>query len=84
VGKERQRLTREDLQVDSPYNTYRRLGLPPGPIGSPGLAAIRAVLSPAPVDFLYFVAVDERRHHFSTTLEDHNAAVARYRQSRGR
>jgi peptidoglycan lytic transglycosylase G len=84
VGRERQRLTRDDLQADSPYNTYRRLGLPPGPIASPGLAAIRAALNPAPVDYLYFVAVDERRHHFSATLEDHNAAVARYRTSRPR
>jgi peptidoglycan lytic transglycosylase G len=84
VGRERQRLTRDDLQADSPYNTYRRLGLPPGPIASPGLAAIRAALNPAPVDYLYFVAVDERRHHFSATLEDHKTAVARYRTNRPR
>jgi UPF0755 protein len=84
VGRERQRLTRDDLQADSPYNTYRRLGLPPGPIASPGLAAIRAALNPAPVDYLYFVAADDRRHHFSATLEEHNAAVARYRTSRSR
>lgn len=84
VGRERQRLTRDDLQADSPYNTYRRLGLPPGPIANPGLASIRAALSPAPVAYLYFVAVDDRRHHFSTTLEDHNAAVARYRAVRPR
>src|SRR5262245_58672338 len=68
VGKERQRLTREDLQTDSPYNTYRRVGLPPGPIGNPGLAAIRAALNPAAVGYLYFVAIDDRRHHFSTSL----------------
>lgn len=84
VGRERQRLTREDLQADSPYNTYRRPGLPPGPIGNPGLAAIRAAISPAPVGYLYFVAADDRRHHFSTTLEEHNAAVARYRSNRPR
>jgi UPF0755 protein len=84
VGRERQRLTRDDLQNSSPFNTYRRLGLPPGPIASPGLAAIRAALNPAPVNYLYFVALDERRHHFSATLEDHNAAVARYRLSRPR
>ena len=82
VGRERQRLTREDLQADSPYNTYRRPGLPPGPISNPGLAAIRAAISPAPVGYLYFVAADDRRHHFSTTLEEHNAAVARYRSNR--
>lgn len=84
VGRERQRLTRVDLQADSPYNTYRRPGLPPGPIASPGLAAVRAALNPAPVAYLYFVAADDRRHHFSTTLEDHNAAVARYRAFRER
>lgn len=82
VAKERQALTRADLATDHPYNTYRRIGLPPGPIASPGLSAIAAALNPAPVKYLYFVAVDDRRHHFSTTVEEHNAAVARYRMSR--
>ena len=82
VGKERAKLTRADLATDHPYNTYRRSGLPPGPIASPGLSAIEAVLDPAPVRYLYFVALDERRHHFSTTVEEHNAAVARYRRAR--
>ena len=84
VGKERQRLTREDLMVESPFNTYRRPGLPPGPIAGPSLAAIRAAANPAPVGYLYFVASDERRHQFSITLADHNAAVARYRVTRAR
>ncbi len=84
MGKDRQRLTRDDLQVDHPYNTYRRQGLPPGPIASPGLPAIRAAAAPASVSYLYFVAIDERRHKFSSTLADHNAAVAQARQSRGR
>ncbi len=84
VGKERQRLTREDLQVDSPFNTYRRLGLPPGPIASPGRAAIQATVKPARVNYLYFVAMDERHHQFSSTLADHNAAVAKYRLARTR
>ncbi|HEY9505400.1 MAG TPA: endolytic transglycosylase MltG [Gemmatimonadales bacterium] len=84
VGKDRRRLTREDLQVDSPYNTYRRQGLPPGPIASPGRAAIRAAVRPADVKYLYFVAMDDRHHQFSTNLADHNAAVARYRLARAR
>jgi UPF0755 protein len=79
VGKERRRLTRDDLMVESPFNTYRKAGLPPGPIASPSLAAIRAAVNPAPVSYLYFVATDERNHRFSTTLADHNAAVAKYR-----
>jgi UPF0755 protein len=79
VGKDRQRLTHEDLLVESPFNTYRRVGLPPGPIASPSLAAIRAAVNPAAVGYLYFVAIDERHHRFSTTLADHNAAVAKYR-----
>jgi UPF0755 protein len=84
VGKERRALTRVDLQADDPFNTYRRAGLPPGPIASPGLGAIEATVDPAPVKYLYFVAMsaDGRRHHFSTTVDEHNAAVARYRLTR--
>jgi len=84
LGKGRQALTREDLQVDSPFNTYRIRGLPPGPIASPGKAAIRAALNPAKVHYLYFVSMDDRRHFFSATLEEHNSAVARYRVARAR
>ena len=85
LGKDRQRLTRDDLLADSPFNTYRRAGLPPGPIASPSLSAIEAAAHPAPVGYLYFVALgDERRHKFSVTLADHNAAVARYRLARSR
>ncbi len=84
VGKLGQALTRADLQVDSPFNTYRRVGLPPGPIASPSRAAIDAAVRPAPVDYLYFVAMNERQHRFSSTLAEHNAAVAQYRQTRTR
>jgi UPF0755 protein len=84
VGRAGQRPSREDLQVDHPFNTYRYRGLPPGPIGSPGRAAVDAVLRPAEAPYLYFVAIDDRAHHFSTTLEEHNEAVARYRQYRAR
>ncbi len=84
VGKERRALTRADLNANTPYNTYRRPGLPPGPIASPGLAAIEAALDPASVNYLYFVARDDHRHFFSSTIEQHNAAVARYRLARAR
>lgn len=63
------------------YNTYRHAGLPPGPICSPGLASIEAVLAPEQHRFLYFVARGGRRHAFSETLEEHNAAVAAARAS---
>jgi UPF0755 protein len=82
AAKERRTLTRADLVADHPYNTYVRRGLPPGPIASPGLPAIEAAVDPAPVKYLYFVARDDRRHHFSTSVAEHNAAVARYRLSR--
>ena len=84
TGKERRTLTRADLATDHPYNTYRRSGLPPGPIASPGLAAIEATLDPAPVKYLYFVAMDDHHHYFSASLGEHNAAVARYRLARAR
>lgn len=82
VGKDGRAPSRDDLLVDHPFNTYRYRGLPPGPIGNPGRAAVDAVLAPAPVAYLYFVSIDDRQHHFSTTLEEHNQAVARYRQFR--
>lgn len=67
----------------NPYNTYQRLGLPPGPICSPGTAAIRAALAPERHNFLYFVAkTDGGEHDFSHTLEEHNRAVRRYLDNR--
>ncbi|HLE42809.1 MAG TPA: endolytic transglycosylase MltG [Methylomirabilota bacterium] len=84
AGKEGRAPTREDLQIDHPFNTYRYRGLPPGPIASPGRASVDASLAPADVPYLYFVSIDDRRHHFSATLAEHNEAVTRYRASRGR
>lgn len=71
-------LTREHLRAESPYNSYRRAGLPPTPISLPGLASIRAALHPASGDYLYFVARGDGRSEFNTTLEGHQAAVRRY------
>jgi len=71
-------LTLKDLHRDSPYNTYLHGGLPPGPIGNPGESAIRAALSPAPTDFLYFVANTQGGHFFASTLAEHNKNVAKY------
>jgi UPF0755 protein len=68
-------LSRDDLQFDSPYNTYRYPGLPPGPIAAPGLASLRAVLQPAPVSYLYFVSRNDGSHVFASTLAEHNRNV---------
>ena len=67
----------EDLKVDSPYNTYTRAGLPPGPICNPGIESIRAVLFPAATDFLFFVADSTGKHIFSKTHEEHLMARRR-------
>ena len=76
-----QRMLNEDKEVDSPYNTYRNPGLPPGPISNPGADSIRAALNPADVDYLYFVSnADGKTHTFSSSLREHNNAVARYRR----
>jgi UPF0755 protein len=71
-------LTRADLEMDSPYNTYRYPGLPPGPIASPGLASLKAAVAPADVDFLYFVSRNDGTHVFARTLEEHNANVHKF------
>jgi UPF0755 protein len=82
-GKRRQgRITRRDLRARHPYNTYVQNGLPPGPIASPGEAALKAALYPAQVKYLYFVSKNDGTHHFSRTLKEHVRAVRKYQQRR--
>jgi len=73
-------ITQGDLELDSPYNTYRQSGLPPGPIANPGLASIEAALNPAGGDVLYFVANNHHGHVFARTLAEHQRNVSRYRR----
>jgi UPF0755 protein len=77
-------LTRASLSLDDPYNTYARSGLPPGPIASPGAAALEAAVAPASVPYLYFVAVGDGSggHRFAVTYEEHLSNVALYRRAR--
>ncbi len=79
LGRHKATLTSADLEVDSPYNTYRHEGLPPGPIANPGLASVTAAAAPADVPFLYYVRKPDGRHHFSRTFREHMEAVRRYR-----
>jgi UPF0755 protein len=78
AGRYTGNLTRENLQYDSPYNTYRYPGLPPGPIASPGRASIDAAASPASVEYLYFVSKNDGTHAFAKTLDEHNHNVQKY------
>lgn len=75
-------LTRRHLREATPYNTYRRRGLPPGPIASPGMEALQAAAFPADVNDLYFVSKGDGSHAFSATLEEHNRAVRKYQLRR--
>jgi UPF0755 protein len=78
AGRYTGNLTRADLQFDSPYNTYRYAGLPPGPIASPGRASLDAAATPANAGYLYFVSKNDGSHAFATTLDEHNRNVQEY------
>lgn len=76
--KPKARLFFKDLEVESPYNTYRVRGLPPGPIGSPGIAAINATVNPEKTDYKFFVLKGDDAHFFSKSYKDHLAAKKKY------
>jgi UPF0755 protein len=78
AGKYNGNIRRDDLAIDSPYNTYRYPGLPPGPIAAPGAASLEAALMPAPVSYLYFVSRNDGSHVFSQTLAEHNRNVREF------
>jgi UPF0755 protein len=78
IGKYHGTLSLKDLHYDSPYNTYLHIGLPPGPIGNPGEASLRAAFQPAETDYLYFVANTHGGHFFAATLSEHVKNVAKY------
>jgi UPF0755 protein len=74
-------LHHDDMQFQSPYNTYRNTGLPPGPIGNPGRSALEAAMHPAQSDYYYFVADAQGHHRFARTIEEHNKNVVAYRKA---
>ena len=76
--------TKDDLNIESPYNTYKNKGLPPGPICNAGLASLKAATEPAQTDYLFFVATGDRdgSHAFAKTLEEHNQNVKKYQQGK--
>lgn len=79
-GKHTARVLKKDLEIDSPYNTYRYPGLPPGPIASPGGPSLIAALYPADVSYLYFVAAPDGHHEFRNTLAEHENAKRQVRR----
>lgn len=82
LGEHKQTVRFSDLKLDSPYNTYRVKGLPPGPIASPGVPSVQAALRPARVSYLYYVAKPDGSHVFTNTLAEHNRAIRQIRKTR--
>jgi UPF0755 protein len=80
AGRWNGNIRRADLQIDSPYNTYRYAGLPPGPICSPGLASLEAAAQPSDVPYLYFVSRNDGTHVFAKTLGEHNRNVNQWQR----
>ena len=80
LGKHVARVMYKDLEIESPYNTYRHVGLPPGPIASPGRPSIVAALNPAKVPYRYFVAYPDGHHEFTTDFAKHSVAVRNARR----
>jgi len=78
LGKFDGKLTTEDLNVKSPFNTYIHTGLPPQPICNPGIASIKSALQPLDVDYLYFVSKNDGTHHFAKSYEEHKQAKKKY------
>ncbi len=81
AGRYRGTIYQSDLQYDSPYNTYKFPGLPPGPIANPGAASLLAAMHPTPSDFLFFVSDNAGHHRFSRTAGEHEKNVAAYRKA---
>jgi UPF0755 protein len=78
LGEHRETVTYKDLEINSPYNTYRNMGLPPGPIAAPGRAAIDAAINPEQHAYYYYVATGDNSHHFSLTYDEHLNAKRKY------
>lgn len=78
LDKDLQELTATDLEIDTPYNTYLYKGLPPTPIGNPGLNSILAVINPEPSDYLFYLTDENGDFHFAKSFEEHKTNIARY------
>lgn len=83
LGRHKDRVLYNDLNVDSPYNTYRNFGLPPGPIANPGIDSMKAAIHPVNADYLYYVAKPDGSHVFTSTFEEHKRAIADIKSKAG-